>query len=88
MSIAEFSEQLGRPFVVEPIGKAWRCYFQGAMYTDKPGLNAVAISIIGAGPNQQRMREDFVGKIRGKVARTYDGTGHYREFPVPLALRP
>jgi len=89
MTLAEFGNlQLVRPLVIERSGKAWRCYFQGVLYAAKPGLCAVVVTIVGAGPNQERMREDFVQKIRGKCARVYDGMGAYTEFPVPASLTP
>jgi hypothetical protein len=87
MTLSQFERQIGRTLVVEPAGKrAFRCFFEGVLFAERPGLCGVTTTIIAAGPNRQRARGDFVQKIRGKFARVYHGSRSYTEFPVPVAL--
>jgi len=85
MSLTQFGRIIGRTLVVEPTHHGWRCYFPNTMFTEKSDA-CIAVTVIGAGPNQRRMREDFTQKIGGKWARTYDGVGAYTEYPVPTSL--
>jgi hypothetical protein len=86
MTLVHFGRNIiGRTLVIERTHGGWRCYFPNIMYTEKSGAS-VAVTIIGAGPNQQRMLSDFAQKIRGKWARRYDGLGAYTEYPVPQSL--
>lgn len=87
MTITQFGRIIGCSLVVERTHGGWRCYFPHVMFTDRSGA-CIAVTVIGAGPNQQRMLDDFTGKIRGKWARIYDGLGAYQEFPVPKGLTP
>ena len=88
MTLSEFGRHvIRRDLIVQPIDdRACRCYFEHVMFAESFGRCAVVTTIIGVGPTQQRMREDFVQKIRGKVARVYDGMGAYAEYPVPDTL--
>jgi hypothetical protein len=86
MTLTHFGRNIiGRLLVIEQTHCGWRCYFPNVMYTEKQGAG-IAVTVIGAGPNQQRMLEDFVQKVRGKWARIYDGLGAYTEYPVPPTL--
>ncbi len=85
MSLNEFGRHLCRALVIERSVIGWRCYFPDVVYADKAGPCAVTTTIIGAGPNQQRARQDLAQKLSGKVARipAYP-KGCYAEFPVPV----
>ena len=86
MTLNQFGRIIRRHLVVECVGKFWRCYYENVAYTDKPGRCGITVTIAGAGPTQERMRQDFAQKIRGKIVRLYDGMGAYDEYPVPLSL--
>ena len=89
MTLSEFERQIKQKLLEEAAGPyGFRCQFRGVLYADKSGLCAIRTTIIGAGPNKQRARQDFVEKIRGKWARVFDGLGAYQEFGVPRSLAP
>jgi hypothetical protein len=85
MTLVQFGRLIKRPLVVETSGKVARCYYANVLYGNGPRA-AVVSTAIGCGPNQERARVDLVQKVRGKVARVYDGMGAYTEFPVPRFL--
>ena len=86
MNLRELSGHIGRNPEMQAVGSIRRCFYQSVMFADKLGVCAVTTTIIGCGPNEERAKEDLVLKIRGKVARVFDGLGAYKEFPVPKTL--
>lgn len=89
MTLAQFGRIVNRTLTVEKITRGrmtyWRVYYPNTLVTDQPRA-AVAITVIGSGPNQERAKLDLAQKLRGKYLRALDGRGGYHEFEVPRSL--
>lgn len=87
MTLGQFGHIIGRRVVVEHArnGRSWRCYYPNVVYLDYLS-DSMAITIAGAGPNQEQARKDLAEKIRGKFARTYDAYGPLEVFPIPSSI--